>query len=299
VDPTLRPIPCCFLVSLKAFGDFVIALHTLRNVRGLPPGSTQLRLLAGEHLRDLARILGVEQEVVFVPSGSGLPAAFDFKRRGLLRGLASLLELRRSLRGLPRDCQLVFDWREWRENFIGSPYRRWGLVRAPNVYLALAGRLRLLGFDLPELAGTASATAPSLTRGLARIFPSSRNDDKCFPVAVTARLVDQLSRAGMACEVIDLEGEGQQLPSGLPVRSLKRNFGSLTQAVSASDLVVTADSLPGHLAEYYGLPVYVLSPKDNSYWLPLSCFIGGAWSAFQDERSFPRWLSRRSNSQTD
>jgi ADP-heptose:LPS heptosyltransferase len=105
------------------------------------------------------------------------------------------------------------------------------------------------------------------------------------------RLVEQLLQAGMTCEVIELAGEGYALPAGLPVHRLERNFGALIEAVRGSSLVITADSLPGHLAEYFGLPAYIVTPRENSYWLPLSCFNDHAWSLFEDEESFPHWLS--------
>jgi ADP-heptose:LPS heptosyltransferase len=297
VDNKPRPTACHFAVQLKAFGDFVIALWTIRRVRGLTPNSAPLQLLAGQHLRDLASALGVERDVLFVPSGHGLPAAFDFRRRGVLQGVASLLRLRASLRGLPRGCRLIFDEVFWRENFIAAPYARNPLLSAPNVYIAFTETLRLLGFDIPQVPAAASLPLPRRPlQGLVRLFPSSRNEDKCIPAAVTARLVDQLSQAGMRCEVIELAGEGVKLPAGLPVRHLERNFGSLIEAVSGSDLVVTADSLPGHLAEYFGLPAYVISPRPNAYWLPLSCFVDNAWSLFHDEQSLPKWLSERTGS---
>lgn len=258
-----------------------------------PDSGAPLQLLAGQHLRDLASALGVERDILFVPSGHGLPAAFDFKRRGLLQGFASLLKLRASLRGLPRGCRLIFDEVLWRQNFIAAPYARAALLGAPNVYIAFTETLRLLGFDIPQVPAASLPMPRQPLQGLARLFPSSRNEDKCIPAAVTARLVDQLSQAGMSCEVIELAGEGVKLPAGLPVRHLERNFGSLIEAVSGSDLVVTADSLPGHLAEYFGLPAYVISPRPNAYWLPLSCFVDNAWSLFHDEQSLPKWLSER------
>ena len=82
------------------------------------------------------------------------------------------------------------------------------------------------------------------------------------------------------------------------MRHTQRNFSSLIDAVSGSDLVVTADSLPGHLAEYLDVPAYVVSPKDNLYWLPLSCFTNGGWSRFEDEHAHPpAWLAKRRETQ--
>jgi hypothetical protein len=290
-------MPHRFVVSLKAFGDFVIQVRTIRAIQGVAADVASPRLLAGEHLRQLAKALGVEQQVTFVPSGtSGFPAAFDFKRRGPLQGLISVLRLRSSLRQLPGDCGLIFDALGWRENFIAASYRRQAYVSAPNVYIACADTLRSLGFEIPRDPIAANPPNRARLQGLARIFPSSRKADKCIPAAVTARLVRQLGQAGLACEVIELAGEAVELTPDLPVRRLERNFGTLIEAVRGSDLVVSADSLPGHLADYFAVPAYIISPIENSYWLPLSCFIDDAWSLFQDEQSFALWLSAREES---
>jgi hypothetical protein len=47
-------------------------------------------------------------------------------------------------------------------------------------------------------------------------------------------------------------------------------------------LVISADSLPAHIAEIKGFKPVVVSPIDNSYWLPQTSFHSGAWSLFED-----------------
>jgi hypothetical protein len=286
-------MPCSFFVSIKGFGDLVIASRMVGMLRSDDGCSTTLpvpKLLVGEHLVELVRALRLERQVRFVATGDGYPAAFDFRRRGPLQALRSLLHLRRSLRGLPDDCRLIFDHLDWRESFIAAPYSCGELVAAPNVYLAFAETLSRLGYTLRPLAN-ATASVFRTTGRLARIFPASRVPKKDIPAAVLTRLVKQLTQAGMRCEIIELAGENLRLPSDLPVRHTQRNFSSLIEAVSTSDLVVTADSLPGHLADYLDVRTYVMSPKENSYWLPLSCFTARGWSLFEDELALPAWLA--------
>jgi hypothetical protein len=107
---------------------------------------------------------------------------------------------------------------------------------------------------------------------------------------VIGRVVDQLGRAGLRPLVIALDGEKLDLPAGAPVRRIERNFGAVSAAVCSSALVVSADSVPAHLAEYFDVPTYVLSPAPNEYWLPLSSFLTRGWSLFGDEQALPPWL---------
>lgn len=279
-----------FLVSIKAFGDFVIAAHALRLVRQLPPDCADLKLLAGEHLKQLAEALRVESRVRFIPSGGNYPGAYDVRAGGLVRALASLFRLRRLFTALPRDCELIFDQSGWRERVLGSGYRHSSYVAAPNIYQATAATLRAAGYLLEEGragAGAASGYGPGKT---AAIFASSRLAHKTIPPGVVGRVVEQLGKVGLRPEVIALAGEKLDLPAGVPVRQVERNFSAVSAAISASALVVSSDSVPAHLAEYLGVPTYVLSPVPNEYWLPLSAFLTRGWSLFADDRTLPAWL---------
>jgi hypothetical protein len=40
--------------------------------------------------------------------------------------------------------------------------------------------------------------------------------------------------------------------------------------------------LPGHLAEYYKIPVFVVKKSVNVYWLPLSAYAAQYWGLFDE-----------------
>ena len=69
-------------------------------------------------------------------------------------------------------------------------------------------------------------------------------------------------------------------------------FDSLVKSIKEFDLIVSADSLPAHIAEYFGINVFVFSPVDNHYWLPKSAFLNGAYAKFDEVIKFKKWLSR-------
>jgi hypothetical protein len=280
-----------FIVSIKAFGDFVIAANTLRAVRKLPPGCSDLKVLAGEHLKQLAGALQLESQVRFIPSGGNFPGAFDVRGGGILRAAVSLLRLRRLFARLPSDCELIFDQAGWRERLLGSGYRHLSFLSAPNIYQAATATLRAAGYLLQEGPAASAAATSREARRTAAIFASSRVAHKTIPVDVIGRVVDQLGNAGLHPEVIALAGERLDLPDGAPVRQIERNFSAVTDAISGSALVVSADSVPAHLAEYFGVPTYVLSPAPNEYWLPRSSFLTRGWSLFCDDRALPSWLA--------
>lgn len=59
-----------------------------------------------------------------------------------------------------------------------------------------------------------------------------------------------------------------------------RRFQAMADAVRSVDAVISADSMPAHMAEYFGSPVFVVSPVPNAYWLPLSCLTTDRWVLF-------------------
>jgi hypothetical protein len=279
-----------FIVSIKAFGDFVIAANVLRAVRQLPPDCRDLKLLAGEHLRQLAGALQLEARVRFIPSGANYPDAYDVRGGGVIRAALSLARLRRHFRRLPRDCELIFDQAGWRERVLGTGYRHSCFLSAPNIYQAAAATLRGAGYQL-ESPPRAPVAEGAGVRGPAAIFASSRVAHKAIPSHVIGRVVEQLERAGLRPEVIALAGETLQVPAGAPLRQIERNFGAVIAAISGCTLVVSADSAPAHLAEYVGVPTYVLTPAPNEYWLPLSSFLTRGWSLFAEDDAMPAWLA--------
>ena len=127
------------IVTLKAFGDFVIACGSARAVQA---GANRPQVVAGEYVRPLAAALGVESEVRFIGTQHGapwtdVPAVFDVRKRGLPAAVRSLFELRAILGQLPPAWNLVFDHAGPRERLLCSHHPFHSLSKETgNVYLA-------------------------------------------------------------------------------------------------------------------------------------------------------------------
>ena len=275
------------IITLKAFGDFMIAYSALLRFIGVHP-TADIQLLAGEHVRPLGRALGVPEEKVLYIGGSSLkdvPAGFDVRRSGLWAAWRSLAALRQAVHSAqPVHRQLVFDRLGLREQFIGGGRSRLALPReAPNIYLA---------YDAHFLAGT--ATAPRFKVGSAArralIVAASRVPRKVLPREVIAQVHRQLADRGVAAQVLLLEGEQVEVPRSVGLVRLPRQFSALISSLRETDIVVSADSLPAHIGEHLGKPTFVISPAPNPYWLPRAAFLQGGHGVFGDLGNLDTWL---------
>jgi ADP-heptose:LPS heptosyltransferase len=77
-----------------------------------------------------------------------------------------------------------------------------------------------------------------------------------------------------------------------PVVKIPKKFNSLVDKLREYYFVLSADSLPAHLAEFFILPIFVIGPRPNKYWLPQSSFEHNSCAVFDDLRPLRDWISR-------
>lgn len=278
------PTQAIAIASAKSFGDFVIAHSVLHTVA--EPETDRIRLIAGSHLKHLNDILPDDVCVTVVDTGEDrVPAVFDVKKCGVPAAVRSALSLRRVFQRLERRHageQLAFDILGARERFIAGG---WPLVsprrRASNIYETYTQFLRERG-----MARANPKTHDAHTRAESvGIFPESRLVEKKLGAATLTAILRRAGRVGLDAKIFILEGDspGADLPE---VVHIPRDFRSLAAAIHSVDAVVSADSLPAHLAEYFGRPVFVATPVPNEYWLPHACFKDRHWGVIGNTAEF-------------
>lgn len=261
-------------LATKAFGDFVIAATVLDRVERSPDAG--LCLLAGSHLRELALAVKPLSPIAFFDSGEPtVPALFDWRRKGSLAALRSAGHLRRTIaRSKKREAILVLDRSGIRERALAWPARAKALPSADNIYRAYSGFLAGQGYPLGS-----SVLAPFGSGDEIGIFPASRLRAKELTIELVREVCRHIVEAGATPVICLLEGERPDiLACDLPHRVIQRTFTALAAQVGALAGAVSADSLPAHLAERAGIPIFVFTPRDNRYWLPLSSFDRRRWS---------------------
>jgi hypothetical protein len=266
-----------WFVSLKAYGDCIIASHALRSY-----GSLGDILLCGSHLRPLMKAVGYQGNVEWLETGdAGVPAFFDLRKFGLLSAISSGLTLRRLINcRVAVNDQLVFDRVGWRQNFLagGTPTAQVASGQ-PNIYLDyerfLSGRVNY------------QAESPIQKTSRIGIFPDSRLATKQLSDALVSRIFRDL--IGLGCDPQVVYIDGKPMDAGMKVR-IVNGFGALIECIREFDLIISADSLPAHVAQYFERPVFVFSPVNNHYWLPKSAFLNGRFALFGEIQKCRDWV---------
>lgn len=253
-------------VSVKGFGDLVIALTCLQRVS--VPNRHRMRLLIGQHLEALMRVLDPPfDRAVFRHPDAGPAPMFQMRSRPPRDVLRSAIGVRRGL--LPvadQERVLVFDKIDVRHRFLSFGRVACALPRRDNLYRAWHDFLMERGLSM----GAPDTPAEPRGRRL-HIFPGARDEERRFPPALLEALVDRARAAGLEPRIFTVAGEMPHLNAiDLPMEELPRDFARTLAAVSQADRIVSADSMTAHLAEYCRVPVYVCAPREKYFWLPLS-----------------------------
>jgi hypothetical protein len=278
------------VASAKSFGDFVIAHSILHRVE--QRAKSRVRLISCSHVRGLNAVLPSDVCVTLVNSGGErVPALFDVKKRGALAAVRSALSLRRELHGIERDRKevLAFDILGVRERFIAGD---WPAIsprnRGVNIYETYSQFLKE-----HEIRTTAAPIAmPTSSVRSVGIFPESRLAEKRLTDRTLSVIIDRVARAGLDAKLFILDGDLSPRREFPCLVNISRNFESLANAINSVDSVISADSLPAHLAEYFARPVFVASPSPNEYWLPYGCFAAKHWGIFATPPEFTASLDR-------
>jgi len=268
-------------LQVKAFGDLVIAAASLRTLPALE--RSRCRLVICPYLKNLADVLAVACEIeVLDTEDSTVPAAFNLKRAGLLQGFTSLLSLRTAVKHIMPQSTIVMTSVGFRERFIIGKHLYHEVPSADNVYL---GYQKFIDKCFPSLVTPPSPSLPNETVRSSRVLicPYSRVYSKNLPSQVVIDLAAVCEEAGFDYEILLLEGECFEHPNSPRKRVIPRQFDALSAALSECAAVISADSLPAHLAEYFGTPTFVVSPIENCYWFPRSVFLGDHWGVFFDK----------------
>ena len=266
-------------VQFKAFGDFVIAVNSIG--RRVAPAGDGIAMLVGVHLQPLLDVMDLSIPYSILDHGErAVPALVSVRKEGVLRALKSAAGLKRAMMraDVPVDALLVFDKLDKRERLLAAGRPSVALPAEDNIYFAYDRFLDRQGFGFAEAVSDAAASGPL------RIFPGSRLQAKHVPLEVIETILTTAGTCGIKAELMLLDGESPELEaSGLPFTPVPRDFASLIAAVRGAGRVVSADSMPAHMAEYVGRPVFVYSPVPNRYWLPRSSYAGGWEALFSDE----------------
>lgn len=267
--------------SAIAFGDFLIDCHFMRLAR---PGR---QLLAASYLRPLAEAIEYSGPIrYFDMSAKDIPPSlFNARRASLAAIWGSLVRMRRGILDATDERDVVtVPHRDIRWRLACAPRRMNALRRKhENIYLAYCAHL---GLDIERLVIPIDTTCRELL-----IFPDSRQTSKQIPESTLNAVTAANTRAGIRTVIIRarppdpvrVDPDGEFSLWGLP---------ALVESIRNAEAIVSADSLPGHLAEYFKRPAFILTPYANESMMPLSVLLRQRWCRFDDLSAYERWINQ-------
>jgi hypothetical protein len=268
-------------LSALAFGDFLIDCNFVRRA------GSQHRILAASYLRPLAEAINYEGLISFfdMPAQDVPPSLFNVRHANFYEIFASLRRMRAGV--ITSTLQI---------DKINVPHRdiRWRLLSMPrqiyplrltqeNIYLAYCLRFGLAPQNLV-------VPMPVRTREVV-VFPDSRQPAKQISETTLRELVDINAAAGVLTRVVRVRPPqtGQiDVPGEISLWGLT----ALVKTVREAEVIVSADSLPGHLAEYFERPVFILTPQENEPLMPLSVLLHKRWGRFDNMTTYHNWIAK-------
>ncbi len=254
------------LFLLRSYGDFVVALSGYQHE--VP--ERKVSMVASVHLQPLydaivaSRVLQYLPNIQFVDIGvrHGILSCFTNRHFFSAATIHEIQALRRVLRATSSDTTL---WLEQRQRM---GWMRWVTGKEfscihdghQNIYAAYR---RFLGVR-QTVASIESSDTQDDHHLL--IFPGSRKPSKQLPVDWVGHVTDsylskgvRVTVAGLAAEIAPYSGH----------KKVVTGFKELCQLIASADQIISADSLPAHVAFLFSKPLEVhYRGSINEPWLP-------------------------------
>lgn len=254
------------LFLLRSYGDFVVALSGYQQVTP----TRKIALIASDHLRPLYEaieetgVLAHLPNIEFVDIGvrQGLLSFFTNRHFFSIHTIKELRALKALLQSIPQHNTLFLE-QDKRIGLIGWLTRKnFAVIHdgKTNIYKAYRD---FLGNDILVSEVEEVDIQPGFNL---LIFPGSRKKEKQLPIYWVNQLINQYTSNGINVFVGGLASEIIGYPGSKRVVS---GFKDLCEMIKNADFIISADSLPAHLAFLYRKPLEVhYNGQINEPWLP-------------------------------
>ena len=282
-------------IFIKGFGDFIIGANFLKALRR--EDCENIRILTTPRIAMLVKEieLHINFSILNLP-GPDAPALFEIKRKGPIQAIQSGFEIKKAIHDLnsqnPISGTLIFDKLSFRERYISAGHKIKALPKNyNNIYQAYECLMRQLNFEIPPELGS-SKSLNNTNSEFIGVFPISRAEEKDIPPSVLKQLNEFFQREGKKLKIYVFPDQLERYKGVDNIEVLSKDFKTLINIIRAHKRIISADSLPAHLSQYFNIPVFVLTPKSNHYWLPIDSFNNGRYCIFSD-------ISTQQNQATD
>jgi|SaaInlStandDraft_4_1057021.scaffolds.fasta_scaffold18590_2 ADP-heptose:LPS heptosyltransferase len=265
------------ILSCLNLGDAVIDAYFCSLSGG------EYSLLVAKHLREIIDAIGYSGDVAYLDIDFQQipPALFNLKNNFKSISVGPIFRDAIQLRKIFSDGQ-------YSKIVANSPSIRWKMLSlgVDVEYLPDSGRNIYERYERLAKAQVFPIISRSSTNEIKQvgIFPDSRQVHKNFPITTLLEIVDNVRLFGF--EPFVVLTPGSSIDANLISKTCDtRKVSSLTDLCSLiqmSSVVITADSLPAHVSEYYNVIPFVIYRQVNYKYLPISSMKNGWFGTFDD-----------------
>ena len=242
------------LLFLRSFGDFVIALSVISKSNS----TSSYRFIASVHLEPLYKAirkkfpdLPIQVEFHDFHIRKKILGAFTNKHLLDLHSFKELKQLAGLVKELSADSIVYLEQqrRLWLTNLFMPKHN---FIHANgNIYASYGAQFDV---TIPSLFFATGLPSPKKIM----IFPESRKPDKAFSPAFVQDLVNKYQHEEVEVSVAFFKQEPYPVKAKVVFHD---SFDDLLELVETADEILTADSLPAHLAQLMTKPHRVYYPK--------------------------------------
>lgn len=259
----------------RGFGDYLINRFVRQRVSGIDGIDIVASYIAPLH----EAVFGESTSITVDWHQKSTPSFFNLKKANLIEITASISSLRKKLRQAEKEYPDHILFLDHKRMFQDILFGVKSYVPPPkkNVYLSHLHFYSSLGLAITDID---KHEINNRGNKILSIFPNSSNQIKNLDYHTLSHLDKILKELNQEYKVIYLVGEQVEFPQ-FPSKVIPKNFQALKNEIIRSKLVIAADSMPGHLAHFLGIPVFSVLPQSNVYWLPYRTFREGHYSVFE------------------
>lgn len=255
------------LFLLRAYGDFLIALHMASKNKI----DSTITLVASKHLEPLYTALSptlpgnVSIRFCNFKIRNNLMAFFTNKYFFSPDNLFEILALRRYIRKNFRnkDCYLEQRKRISLFNiFAGHPFK--SIISDQNVYKAYADFFSIPLQQLENISFEPRKNGMNIL-----VVPEARQGKRMISNDIIQKIIESYRIHNATVTVAYFKAKKNDAVENSVVY---KGFSELKELITAADLFIGGDSMPVHMAQMLGKPHYILHPRSvkNQFFTPFS-----------------------------
>jgi len=268
--------------SALAFGDFLIDCSFMRYA------GCENAILAASYLKPLASALDFQGNIKYfdMPNTDIPPSLFNARRAKVPAMIRSLYLLRDGIKNsVSRDDTIYVPLKDLRWQLACLPYLPRSLrTREENIYLAYCSHF---GLDAESFVARLESKPSTVL-----VFPDSRQVHRQIPDRIISIILQANADLGIKSLIVRVrppdsayvKHENEISIWGLP---------ALVDLIRNAEAVVSADSLPAHLATYFMNPLFIITPTINASMpqMPPSVLKLQNWDGFTDLGRYKKWIA--------